>query len=91
MENEVMDVLSDIIDKILASSICRKELKELIISELESRNIWESDNLLVTDCYYALKHMEEEQISVKEWMYFQECFHGKREYNLKDKFLFTSE
>ena len=57
---------------------------------MEVGNIWEKDDLLVTDCYYALKHIEEEQISDKEWTYFQECFHGKREYSLKDKLQFIS-
>lgn len=91
MENEITDALGDIIGKILGKKISRNELKECIQNELESRNIWEDDNLLVTDCYYALKHIEEEQISDKEWTYFQECFNGKREYSLKDKIQFISD
>lgn len=91
MENETTDALGDIIGKILEKKISRNELKECIQNELESRNIWEDDNLLVTDCYYALKHIEEEQISDKEWTYFQECFNGKREYSLKDKIQFISD
>lgn len=65
-------------------------MKKRIQDELEFQNIWENDNLLVTDCYYALKHIDEEQISFKEWIYFQECFNGKREYSLKDKLQFIS-
>ena len=35
--------------------ISKNKLKKSIQDELESQNIWENDNLLVTDCYYALK------------------------------------
>ena len=34
---------------------------------------------------YVLKHIDEEQIPFKEWIYFQEYFNGKREYSFKDK------
>lgn len=91
MENEFKNILNDIIGKIVVKKISKYELQELIKNELESKNIWEDDNLLVTDCYYALKHLEEEEISVKEWTYFQDCFNGKRKYSLKDKFQFISE
>lgn len=91
MEKEIISVLNDIVGKILENKISRNELKERIQTELESTNIWENNNLLITDCYYALKHIEEEQIFFKEWIYFRECFNGKREYSLKDKIRFISE
>lgn len=89
-ENEFSEVLRDLISKILSNDISREELKKRIRDELETKNIWDSDDLLTTDCYYALKHIDEEQISVKEWLYFQECFSAKRKYNLADKFHFIS-
>ena len=48
-------ILQDIVEKILEKKISRNELKKRIQDELEFQNIWENDNLLVTDCYYALK------------------------------------
>lgn len=89
--DRTINVLKDIVGKILEKKINRNELKKRIQDELESQNIWECDNLLVTDCYHALKHIGEEQISLREWIYFQECFNGKREYNLKDKIQFISK
>lgn len=82
--------MQDIVDKILENKISKNEVKKRIQNELESQNIWEDDNLLVTDCYYALKHIDEEPISFKEWSYFRECLHGKREYSLKEKLQFLS-
>ena len=83
--DRTISILRDIVGKILEKRISRNELKKCIQDELESQNIWEDNNLLVTDCYYALKHIDEEQISIREWIYFQECFNGKREYSFKDK------
>ena len=83
--DRTISILRDIVGKILEKRISRNELKKCIQDELESQNIWEDNNLLVTDCYYALKHIDEEQISLREWIYFQECFNGKREYSFKDK------
>lgn len=88
--DRTIKILQDIVEKILEKKISRNELKKRIQDELEFQNIWENDNLLVTDCYYALNHIDEEQISFKEWIYFQECFNGKREYSLKDKLQFIS-
>jgi len=85
MENMFIDILNDIINKILEHAISYEELRDRIQCELESKNIWEVDNLLITDCYYALKHIEEEHISPKELTYFQECFRGKKQYNLEEK------
>lgn len=88
MEDVFNEILNDIVRKILAQVISKEEIAEQIQNELESKNIEEVDNLLITDCYYALKHIEEEKISPKELIYFQECFNGKRQYNLKDKIQF---
>ena len=88
--DRTISILRDIVGKILEKRISRNELKKCIQDELESQNIWEDNNLLVTDCYYALKHIDEEQISLREWIYFQECFNGKREYSVKDKLRFIS-
>lgn len=88
MANETECVLSDLVNKILSKSISKKELKWRICNELESKNIWEDDNLMITDCYYALKHLDEEPVVLRELLYFQECFAQKRQYSMQDKVQF---
>lgn len=92
MDNEKFfkSVLQDIVLKITNGIISEKEIKERVQNELELKDIWESNDILITDCYYSLKHMEEEEISIDEWKYFLECFNGSRQYSLADKKFFKS-
>lgn len=90
MNNELTKSLSDITNKIITNKISCSEIKQLIEDELEAKDIWEVDDLLITDCYYALKHIKEDEISPREWLYFQECFDGKRRYNSQEKIDFIS-
>lgn len=87
MEDEkiIIYALKDIISKILSGNISKKCIKEQIHSELDTREIWEIKNFMITDCYYALKHMDEENISIKEWEYFMDCFNGIRKYDVEEK------
>lgn len=39
----------------------------------------------ITDCYFTIKHLLEENIANREIVYFIECFKNKREYNLDEK------
>ena len=91
MENKFIYVLNYLMDRILAKTINMDELNEIIKDELDSREMIEMDNILITDCYFTLKHIEEEQIFEKEWIYFKECFIKKREYSVKDKFKFVCD
>ncbi len=91
MSNKTEYILSDLVNKVLSKSISKKELKRRIYNELDSKNIWESNNLMITDCYYALKHLDEDQVLSKELLYFQECFDKKRKYSLQDKLQFLLE
>ena len=92
MNNEVMfeAVLKEIVSRIVSKTISKTEIREKVQNELETKDIWESDNFLITDCYYALKHIDEEEISIYEWKYFLECFKGHRKYDLKEKIKFIS-
>lgn len=84
-ERGIICVLKDIITKILSGNISKKWMQEQIYKELETKNIWEAEDFMITDCYYALKHIDEENISIKEWEYFLDCFNGIRKYDVKDK------
>lgn len=78
-------ILKDIVSNIVSGVISTEEVKERVQNELESRDVWESSDFLITDCYYTLKHITEENISLEEWRYFEECFNGSRQYNLEEK------
>ena len=67
-----------ILTKLLSNSL--QELIPLDIYELD-------DELLITDCYFAIKHLVEEgyETTIRELEYFKECFEGQRLYNINDK------
>lgn len=90
-EEEFVIILKEIVHKVILGTFNVKEIKQKIQNQLETNDIWECNNLLITDCYYALKHMQEELISMKEWIYFEQCFDGCREYSLEDKKRFILE
>ena len=39
----------------------------------------------ISDCYFMIKHLLEENISENEIKYFIECFRDERKYNLHEK------
>lgn len=90
MEDDIKSLIKDVVEKVVSKEISTSGLRELIQTRLDSRKLWDCNNMLITDCYFALKHIEEEAISLKEWEYFLECLSGKREYKVKDKFDFIS-
>ena len=55
--------------------------------------IYESDDMLLTDVFFSLKHYAsgEEEISENEWLLFMACLLGEREYNIDEKKRITSE
>ena len=57
------------------------------------RQIYDSDEELITDAFFTLKHYAsgEEEVSKDEWMYFLECLAGKREYNMEAKMSITTK
>jgi hypothetical protein len=65
--------------------------KALIIDDLINRidpgELYEIDDLEITDCYFAIKHLTEDKYETtpKELKYFLECFNGERKYNLEEK------
>ncbi len=73
MEHVFLEIQSSIVCEVLSGEK-EEKVKKRVQDELESKNIWEGDHLMITDCYYALKHITEERVSRKEWIYFWECF-----------------
>lgn len=91
MEYEFLEILHHIVCKILNPETNPEEIQILVRDKLESKCIWDTDNLLITDCYYALKHMYKEEILLTEWVYFRECFEGERNYDLHEKMNYILE
>ena len=81
---EFITALKEIVKRILLGDISRAEIVSLI-HQLEAHDIWDSDNLMITDCYYTIKHMWEEHISKTEWKYFLDCFSNQRSFNIEEK------
>ena len=91
MENELPEILYRIISDILSGKLDNKTVKSQVRDELDTRKIYEHNCLIITDCYYALKHIDEEHISSKEPEYFKECLSGKRKYDMQKKFKYILE
>ncbi len=82
-----------IIEKVLSQKNQKEEILEYIISNFNCEAIYNSDDALITDVYFSLKHYAggEEEISKREWLYFLECLKGKRKYSLEDKYDSTEQ
>lgn len=68
-------------------------LMEYLIEDFDCEKIYDSDEELITDAFFTLKHYAsgEEDISKDEWLYFLECLAGKREYNMEIKVSITTK
>lgn len=62
-----------------------------MIESFHPEEIYESEDLLVTDAYLSLIHYAsgEERVSDAEWRYLWECLTGAREYDLDEKIQLT--
>lgn len=76
-----------IIESIIQKDIDTEELIDILLTTFDCEKIYESDDMLVTDIYFSLKHFAggEEMIEKKEWLYFLDCLNGKRKYKLEEK------
>lgn len=86
-EAEMKQYLLNILEDLNAKKISR----EIAINRLEQNNelvkmITEKDvSFCITDCFYMIKHLLEENIINSEIVYFIECFKNERKYNLDEK------
>ena len=53
--------LKEIVEHILLDDISRSEIVSSL-HLLEAHQIWDCDNLMITDCYFAIKHMCEGEV-----------------------------
>jgi len=76
--------MQKIITGILEGEIEYQKVNDIVQTKFNLESILDCSTL-ITDCYFALRHIEEEKIDPREWVYFLECFTGKREYNMDEK------
>ena len=80
-------------EKVVKGDIDKNVLMEYLIDDFDCEKIYDSDEELITDAFFTLKHYAsgEEEVSKDEWMYFLECLAGKREYNMETKMSITTK
>ena len=85
--------LAQIIHDVLYKGLSGSELENTLIESFRPEDIYESEDLLLTDAYLSLMHYAsgEEHIPKAEWNYLSECLTGEREHNLDDKIQLTED
>lgn len=85
--------LEALIRAVLNKTMSISEISKCIMSDFDCLSIYESEDQLVTDAFFALKHFVsgEENIREIEWIYFIKCFEGQCEYNLEQKMKFLAD
>ena len=82
-----------LIKKIVDKKLEKDKILEYLMDVVECDKIYDSDDEMVTDIYFTLKHYAsgEEEISKEEWQYFLDCLSGKCEYNMEEKIYTTTK
>ena len=81
--------MKKVIEKVVKGNID----KYVLMDYFDCEKIYDSDEELITDAFFTLKHYAggEEEVSKDEWLYFLECLEGRREYNIEDKMRITTK
>lgn len=83
--------IKKIMEKLVKGDIDKYVLMEYLINNFDCEKIYDSDEEMITDAFFTLKHYAsgEEDVSEGEWLYFLECLEGRREYNIEEKMRIT--
>lgn len=86
-EDEIKLYLLDILEDLNEKKISRKTAVNRLNQNKNLEKIIVNWNVCfcISDCYFMIKHLLEENITDIEIKYFIDCFRNKREYNLKEK------
>ncbi len=85
--------LKVIIESLLKGNVDKYTLMEYILNNFDCEEIYDSNDNVVTDSFFTLKHYAsgEEEINNEEWLYFLDCLEGKREYDIEEKMRIMSK
>ncbi len=84
-KSEIKEKLIGIIVKYLSKKLTKEQVFEDLVHSIVCEEIYVVDELLISDSYFALKHILEENISDEELKYLLNCLIGQCEYSLDDK------
>lgn len=86
--NEIIIILNEIIENYLIGRYDRLKAVDRLITTINPEEIYDLEsNPLITDCYFAIKHLTEKgyETTNAELVYLRDCIKGTREYNLDEK------
>ncbi|NBJ14078.1 MAG: hypothetical protein FNP40_00575 [Dehalobacter sp. 4CP] len=85
--DEIIAIFVGLLKKYIFEGVDRYEIVDELIEKIDINEIYSSDDFVISDCFYAIKHLTEDkyETSINELKYFLECFEGLREYNLEEK------
>lgn len=79
----LLDILEDLNEKKISRKTAINRLNQN--KNLEKVIVNRTVCFCISDCYFMIRHLLEENITDIEIEYFIDCFRNKREYNLKEK------
>ena len=64
-----------------------------LLDNVNCEKIYDSDDLLISDVYFSLKHYAsgEEKVDDKEWLYLLKCLTKENEYSIQEKMSITTK
>ncbi len=83
---KIINEFIDIISNILSNNITKSQISKRV-NAINCETVYESDNQLVTDTYFTLKHYasNEEDIHRMEFDYLLKCLKGEERYCIDTK------
>ena len=89
----IYEVLKQIIGSVMEQGLSGPVLMAALTANINPSEIYESDDMLVTDSYFSLLHYAtgEEMLTDAEWKYFLDCLNGNRFYSLDEKLQMTDK
>ena len=84
----LLSILEDLIeDKISKEdAVCKLSCNHKLTEQVAEKDV----SLSISDCYWLIAHLTEENATNVEIQYFIDCYRGRRKYNLQEK-LFRCE
>ncbi|SFU74666.1 hypothetical protein [Butyrivibrio sp. M55] len=87
------DELVQLIEKVLNGDFEKKVLEQYMEETFDFEKIYDSDDELLTDVFFTLKHYlsGEEEVNKKEWLYLKKCLLGRCGYSMEEKMRVITE
>lgn len=82
---ELKNILRDIIEQFLSLRISKKQMLDQLINRIDPEDVYDCKTFLITDSYFTLLHIFEEDITHAELQYLLECLSDQRVYSNDDK------